>query len=277
MNDNENTRASRLGCAAVRQHEHPTTDNPSAVQQTQLNLRLTGKTAIVTGGTRGIGLGIVRALAAQGAQVTAIGSKPSDAAADLARELDEATAPGRVCFANVADPAEVAAIVETAPATVDIVVNNAGVVSNTPLLKMDPAEWHRVVDTNLTGMYLMVRALLPRLGESASIINISSAVANVGMPNRTHYTASKAGVHGLTRSLCKELGPQGIRVNTVAPGIIETDQIIGLAEPQKQRYAALAALGRLGRPGDVAGAVLFLASELAQFVNGICLNVDGGI
>ncbi|WP_433682781.1 SDR family NAD(P)-dependent oxidoreductase [Nocardia sp. CA-119907] len=277
MNDNENTLASRLGCPAVRQREHPTTDNPPGVQQAQLNLRLTGKTAIVTGGTRGIGLGIVRALAAQGAHVTAIGSKPSAAATDLARELDKATAPGRVCFANVADPAEVATIVETAPATVDIVVNNAGVVSNTPLLQMDPAEWHRVVDTNLTGMYLMVRALLPRLGESASIINISSAVANVGMPNRTHYTASKAGVHGLTRSLCKELGPQGIRVNTVAPGIIETDQIIGLAEDQRQRYAALAALGRLGRPGDVAGAVLFLASELAQFVNGVCLNVDGGI
>ncbi|MGO4613596.1 SDR family NAD(P)-dependent oxidoreductase [Nocardia sp. 2YAB30] len=277
MNDNENTGAGRLGPAAARQREHPTTANPPAVQQAQLNLRLTGKTAIVTGGTRGIGLGIVRALAAQGAHVTAIGSKPSDAAANLARELDKATAPGRVCFANVTDPAEVAATVETAPATVDIVVNNAGVVSNTPLLQMDPDEWHRIVDTNLTGMYLVVRALLPRLGKSASIVNISSAVANVGMPNRTHYTASKAGVHGLTRSLCKELGPQGIRVNTVAPGIIETDQLIGLAEPQKQRYAALAALGRLGRPGDVAGAVLFLASELAQFVNGICLNVDGGI
>lgn len=276
MND-ENTRAGLRGRAAVQQREHPATDSLPAVQQARPNLRLTGKTAFVTGGTRGIGLGIVRALAAQGAHVTAIGSKPSDAAADLARELDKAAAPGRVCFANVGDPAEVAALVETAPATVDIVVNNAGVVSNTPLLQMDPDEWHRIVDTNLTGMYLVVRALLPRLGKSASIINISSAVANVGMPNRTHYTASKAGVHGLTRSLCKELGPQGIRVNTVAPGIIETDQLIGLAEPQKQRYAALAALGRLGRPDDVAGAVLFLASELAQFVNGICLNVDGGI
>lgn len=277
MNDNENTRIDSLGHATARRREHPTTAGPPAVSQAQPDLRLTGRTAMVTGGTRGIGLGIVRALAAQGAQVTAVGSKPSDAATDLARELDEATAPGRVCFADVTSAAEVAALAETAPDTVDIVVNNAGVVSDTPLLRMDPGEWHRVVDTNLTGMYLMVRALLPRLGRSTSIINISSAVANVGMPNRTHYTASKAGVHGLTRSLCKELGPQGIRVNTIAPGIIETDQTVGLSEPQKQRYAALAALGRLGRPGDVAGAVLFLASELAQFVNGICLNVDGGI
>ncbi|WP_245551142.1 SDR family NAD(P)-dependent oxidoreductase [Nocardia paucivorans] len=272
MNDNATVRTAPPGPTTARRREYPAAGPP-----TRPELRLTGKTAIVTGGTRGIGRGIVRALAAHGAHVTAVGSKPGAAATELARELDTATAGGRVCFANVGDPEEVAAVAETVPSTVDIVVNNAGVISNTPLLQMDPAEWHRVLDTNLTGMYLMVRALLPRLGPSASIINISSAVATVGMPNRAHYTASKAGVHGLTRSLCKELGPQGIRVNTVAPGIIETDQIVGLSETQKQRYANLAALGRLGRPDDVAGAVLFLAGELAQFVNGVCLNVDGGI
>ena len=113
--------------------------------------------------------------------------------------------------------------------------------------------------------------------EGASIVNVASGVAMVGMVGRVAYTASKAGVLGLTRSLCKELGPRGIRVNAIAPGIIETDQVSGLTAEQHSRYEKLAALSRLGQPEDVAGVVLFLASDLARFVSGATIYVDGGI
>jgi 3-oxoacyl-[acyl-carrier protein] reductase len=151
------------------------------------------------------------------------------------------------------------------------------VISSSPVLDLELDEWHRVLDTNLTGMFLVVRSVLPRLREHASIVNVTSAVAWVGMPDRAHYTAAKAGVHGLTRSLCKELGPRNIRVNSVAPGIVETDQVAGLSPEQRTRYAGLAALGRLGRPDDIANTVLFLAGDLSGFVNGALLYVDGGI
>ncbi|MEU5264152.1 SDR family NAD(P)-dependent oxidoreductase [Amycolatopsis sp. NPDC021455] len=237
---------------------------------------LTGKTALVTGGTRGIGRATALALARHGATVTAVGARPSAAAETLAAELKELSAEHSVAFADVSDPDEVAALAGQA-GELDIVVNNAGVVSSASVLDLELDEWHRVVDTNLTGMFLVVRAVLPRLRDNASIVNVTSAVAWVGMPDRAHYTAAKAGVHGLTRSLCKELGPRGIRVNSVAPGIVETDQVAGLMPEQRGRYANLAALGRLGRPDDIADAVLFLAGDFARFVNGALLYVDGGI
>ena len=109
------------------------------------------------------------------------------------------------------------------------------------------------------------------------MINVASAVALVGMPGRAHYTASKAGVLGLTRSLCKELGSAGIRVNAISPGIVETDQVGHLNAEQRARYSTLAALNRLGDPADISGVVLFLASDLSRFVSGATINVDGGI
>ncbi|MFD9893572.1 SDR family NAD(P)-dependent oxidoreductase [Amycolatopsis sp. NPDC059027] len=237
---------------------------------------LTGKTALVTGGTRGIGRATALTLARHGATVTAVGTRPSAAAEELADELKTLSSEHTVAFADVSDPTEVAALAERVGA-LDIVVNNAGVVSSASVLDLDLDEWHRVVDTNLTGMFLVVRAVLPRLADHASIVNITSAVAWVGMPDRAHYTAAKAGVHGLTRSLCKELGRRHVRVNSVAPGIVETDQVSGLTPEQRTRYANLAALGRLGRPDDIADTVLFLAGDLARFVNGALLYVDGGI
>ncbi|MEC3974259.1 SDR family NAD(P)-dependent oxidoreductase [Amycolatopsis sp. H20-H5] len=239
-------------------------------------LDLTGKTALVTGGTRGIGRATALTLARHGATVTAVGAGPSAAAEKLADELKALSDKHTVAFADVSDPTEVAALAEQAGA-LDVVVNNAGVISSASVLDLELDEWHRVLDTNLTSMFLVVRSVLPRLRDNASIINITSAVAWVGMPDRAHYTAAKAGVHGLTRSLCKELGPRHIRVNSVAPGIVETDQVAGLTPEQRVRYAGLAALGRLGKPDDIADAVLFLAGDLAGFVNGALLYVDGGI
>jgi 3-oxoacyl-[acyl-carrier protein] reductase len=134
-----------------------------------------------------------------------------------------------------------------------------------------------VLDTNLTGMFLVTRAAVPHMPDGSSIINMTSAAAMVGMVARTHYTASKSGVMGFTRSLCKELGPRQIRVNALAPGIIDTDQASGLDEQQRARYAGLAALGRLGDGDDIAGPTLFLASDLSRFVSGVIINVTGGI
>jgi 3-oxoacyl-[acyl-carrier protein] reductase len=123
----------------------------------------------------------------------------------------------------------------------------------------------------------VIRELLDSMPEGTSIINVGSAVAMVGMVGRTAYTASKGGVLGFTRSLCKELGPRGIRVNAIAPGIIETHQVAGLTAEQRSRYEKLAALSRLGQPEDIAGVVLFLASDLSRFVSGATIYVDGGI
>jgi 3-oxoacyl-[acyl-carrier protein] reductase len=181
--------------------------------------------------------------------------------------------------ADVANETSVKALLDEVRARlrrVDILVNNAGVVSHA-MLDMELEEWQRVLDTNLTGMFLITRAAVPHMPDGGSIINITSAAAMVGMVARTHYTASKAGVMGFTRSLCKELGPRQIRANAIAPGIIETDQVSGLSDEQHKRYEGLAALGRLGDAVDVADVALFLASDLSRFVSGVVLNVDGGI
>jgi 3-oxoacyl-[acyl-carrier protein] reductase len=245
-----------------------------------VDLGLQGKRALVTGGGRGIGRAIALALADQGMSVAACYAR--DAAAG--RELHEAFATyGNGSYAtraDVADEASVADLIAEARARlgrIDVLVNNAGVVSHRALGDLDRGEWQRVLDTNLTGMYLVTRAALPLLAPGASIVNIASAVAMVGMPARAHYTASKAGVLGLTRSLCKELGDRDVRVNAIAPGIIDTDQLAHLSDEQRTRYASLAALGRLGEGDDVSGVVLFLASGLSRFVSGVTINVDGGI
>jgi NAD(P)-dependent dehydrogenase (short-subunit alcohol dehydrogenase family) len=245
-----------------------------------MDLQLKGKKALVTGGSRGIGRAIVLALAKQGVSVAACYNRESEAVTSLAAELNGLGNDSHVVQCDVSDEAAVARMVKGVRdrfGQIDILVNNAGVVSHKPLKDLDPAEWRRVIDTNLTSMYLVTRAVVEAMPKGGSVINVTSAVAMVGMVGRTHYTASKAGVIGFTRSLCKEMGPRGIRVNALAPGIIETDQASGLTPEQRTRYANLAALGRLGQSDDLANVVLFLASDLSQFVSGITLNVDGGI
>jgi 3-oxoacyl-[acyl-carrier protein] reductase len=148
---------------------------------------------------------------------------------------------------------------------------------NMPYAELGLDEWHRMINTNLTSIYLVVRAALPLLSEGSSIVTIGSGLATVGMPARAHYTASKSGVIGLTRSLCKELGPRKIRVNNIAPGIVETDAVAKLSAEQRAQYAGLSALDRLARPEDVANAVLFLVSDLGGYVSGVTLPIDGGM
>jgi 3-oxoacyl-[acyl-carrier protein] reductase len=245
-----------------------------------MDLQLAGKKALVTGGSRGIGRAIVLALARQGVSVAACYNRPGEAVTSLAAELNGLGTDSHVVQADVSDETAVTQLVKGVRerfGRIDVLVNNAGVISHVTVANMSLSEWRRVLDTNLTSMYLITRAALDAIPEGGSVINITSAVAMVGMPGGTHYTASKTGVIGFTRSLCKELGPRGIRANALAPGIIETDQAAGLTPEQRTRYVKLAALARLGNPEDIANVVLFLASDLSRFVSGVTLNVDGGI
>jgi len=245
-----------------------------------LDLGLDGKRALVTGGSRGIGRAIVLGLAQSGATVAACYHRESDDVNRLRGELAEIGGDSYLTQADVADAASVEAFVRDANAKLgglDIVINNAGVVSHAMIEQLELEEWHRVIDTNLTAVYLVAKAALPLMAEGGSIVNITSAVAMRGMPGRTHYISSKAGLIGLTRALCKEVGRRGIRVNALAPGIIETDQTSDLDEAGRARYSGLAALNRLGGPEEIAAAALFLASDRASFISGVTLNVDGGI
>jgi 3-oxoacyl-[acyl-carrier protein] reductase len=245
-----------------------------------LDLGLNGKRAVVTGGSRGIGRAIVLGLAQSGAPVAACFNRESEDVARLRGELEEVGGSSYLEQADVSDPASAEAFVKGAAERfggLDILINNAGVVSHVPIEDLSLEEWHRVIDVNLTAVYLVTKAALPSMGEGGSIVNITSAVAMRGMPARTHYISSKAGLIGLTRALCKEVGARGIRVNALAPGIIETDQTAGLDEAGRARYSGLAALNRLGDPEEIASVALFLASDLATFVSGVTLNVDGGI
>jgi 3-oxoacyl-[acyl-carrier protein] reductase len=245
-----------------------------------MDLKLTDKRALVTGGSRGIGRAIVLGLARQGISVAACYHRESEAVASLATELEQLNTNSFVIQADVSDAQSVTHMMQEVRdrlGGLDILVNNAGVVSHATLADLELDEWQRILDTNLTGMYLVTRAALDVITDGGSIINITSAVAAIGMIGRTHYTASKAGVTGFTRSLCKEIGSRSIRVNGIAPGIIETDQTAGLTPERRKQYENLAALKRFGQPDDIAGAALFLASDLASFVSGITLVVDGGI
>ncbi len=264
-------------------------------------LGLAGKHALVTGGTRGLGRAVVRLFAAAGMNVITCSRNGSEDAAALARELaghggehhrppaDEAERSPRssgrnqqvhVVRADVTRPADVDRLVgecETRFGTLDVLVNNVGVTSHVPVAQLPVAEWQRVLDTNLTATYLVTQRALPLLREGSSIVCVGTAAATRGIPLRAHYTAAKAGLIGLARSLCKELGPKGIRVNVVSPGILDTEEAAAMPPEHRQRYTSLIALGHLGRPEHVAGAVLFLASDLAAYVTGATLVADGGI
>ncbi|MFA1538376.1 SDR family oxidoreductase [Actinomadura monticuli] len=238
----------------------------------------TGRRVLVTGGTRGLGRAITLAFARAGANVLTCHRQDGPAVDSLVKELAETPGNHKVVKADIGDEAGVEHLIAECRAhlgSLDVLVNNAGAISHVPFEKLGADEWRRILDINLTGTFLVTQRALPLLTPGASIINVGSKVATVGIPLRAHYTASKAGLTGLTRSLCKELGPLGYRVNLVAPGPVQTEEEV---PPEVQeRYQRLTALGRLGQPADIAGAVLFLASDLGAWISGETLNVDGGI
>ncbi len=245
---------------------------------------VSGKTALVTGGTRGIGRGIVLALARAGANVVTCGRSGGANADELARELKETGGDHSVLQADVADPAAVERLVGECRdryGHLDVVVSNAGVITHVPFAQLTLAQWHEVIDSNLTGTFLLTQTALPLLRPGSSVIFIGSRAAQAGIPLRSHYTAAKSGLIGLSRSLARELGGQGIRVNVIAPGVIDTD-VEQKLPPQVRaemgkRYGALTSLGRVGEIDEIAGAVLFLASSASSYVTGETINVDGGI
>ncbi|MFF4403269.1 SDR family NAD(P)-dependent oxidoreductase [Streptomyces sp. NPDC001262] len=235
---------------------------------------------LVTGGTRGIGRATVLAFARAGASVVTCHHRADEAAEALARDLKDIGGPHRVVRADVTGRQGADELVRTCAEQfggLDTLVNNVGVDGPAPLEDVDEDEWQRVFDHNVKAGYLVTRAALGILADGASIVNVGSSVALRGRANGVHYTASKAALIGFTRALCKDLGPRGIRVNTVAPGLTETVPGAGLPPAAVERIVGMTALGRICRPEDVAGAVLFLAGDTSRYVTGVTLNVDGGI
>jgi 3-oxoacyl-[acyl-carrier protein] reductase len=249
-----------------------------------MDLDLRGRKALVTGGTRGVGRGIVLALARAGVDVVTCYRSEHERVEVLRRELKELGGDHLVLRADLADPQQVEALVAAAAeryGRLDLVVNNAGAISHVPYAELSLAEWQRIIATNLTAVHLVIQGVLPLLPAGASVISVGSKSAEVGIPQRAHYTATKAALAGLTRSLAKELGGRGVRVNLVTLGVIETENLHALPAGQQEamvrRYSDKTALGRLGTPEEVAGAVLWLASDLSRYVTGASIAVDGGI
>jgi 3-oxoacyl-[acyl-carrier protein] reductase len=240
-----------------------------------MDLDLAGKKALVTGGSRGVGRGIVLSLARAGVDVVTCYRQESELVESLVRELKEIGGDHQVVQADVTSAADVERLVAACGERLDILVNNAGAISHIPFAELSLEEWHRIVDTDLTATFLVTQKALPLLASGGSVVNVGSKVATVGIPLRAHYTAAKAGLVGLTRSLAKEYGPAGIRFNIVAPGPVQTET--ETPEPVKERYRTMIPLGRLGTTGDIANVVLFLASPRAAFVTGETVNVDGGL
>jgi 3-oxoacyl-[acyl-carrier protein] reductase len=239
---------------------------------------LTGRTAFVTGSTRGIGVAIARALHGAGAKVAIVGRDQSRAES-LATELGPRTF-GVACDVAHADQVERAiAAAEAALGPVDILVNNAGLTRDNILLRLSDADWDAVLDANLKGAFHTTRAVIKGMMKrrAGRIVNITSVVGLTGNKGQANYAASKAGLIGFTKSVAKEYASRGVLANCVAPGFIETDMTAALPEEARATLLQAIALGRLGRPEDVAGAVLFLASDLAGYVTGQVLVVDGGM
>jgi 3-oxoacyl-[acyl-carrier protein] reductase len=239
---------------------------------------LTGRTAFVTGSTRGIGLAIARALHGAGAKVAIVGRDQSRAES-VAAELGPRSF-GVACDVAQADQVVRAiAAAEAALGPVDILVNNAGLTRDNILLRLSDADWDAVLDANLKGAFHTTRAVIKGMMKrrAGRIVNIASIVGLTGNKGQANYAASKAGLIGFTKSVAKEYASRGVLVNCIAPGFIETDMTAALPEEARATLLEAIALGRLGRPEDVAGAVLFLASDLAGYVTGQVLVVDGGM
>lgn len=243
---------------------------------------LTGKTAIVTGGSRGIGRAVSLLLAREGANVAIVYAGNTAAAEETKQQAEALGAAAAVFQCDVADEQAVTDMVKavkTQFGSVDILVNNAGITRDGLLMRMKEADWQAVLDTNLTGVYHCTKAVskLMMKQRHGAVINLSSVVGETGNAGQANYAAAKAGIIGFTKAVAKELASRNIRVNAVAPGYVETDMTAGLPDLAKEDMLRSIPLGRPATADDVAQAVLFLASDQACYITGQVLNVDGGM
>jgi len=243
-------------------------------------LMLTGRVALVTGASRGIGRAIALSLAAGGAHVVA--AARGDNAAGTVDAIRLAGGTAELATLDVTDPASVQAVVADVlerHTKVDILVNNAGVTRDQLMLRMKRDDWDAVIAANLTGAYTCVQAVLKSMvrARQGRIISITSVVGEAGNAGQVNYAASKAGLIGFTKALALEVASRGITVNAVAPGLIETDMTKGLSEGAHEEWAKKIPLQRLGTPEDIAAAVRFLASDEAAYITGHVLAVNGGM
>ena len=243
---------------------------------------LTGKTALVTGATRGIGRALALRFAEEGADVAFTYRSQHEAAQSLVTEL-EGKGVKALGFASDAasfeDAHRIVEEVKTAFGRIDILVNNAGITRDGLMMRMDEAQWDAVIDTNLKSAFNFIHACTPVMARQkcGSIISMSSVVGLSGNAGQCNYSASKAGLIGLSKSMAKEMGSRGIRVNCIAPGFIETDMTGALPENMKTEWEKQIPLRRAGKPEDVASVALFLASDMSAYVTGQVISCCGGM
>ncbi|HET7290882.1 MAG TPA: 3-oxoacyl-[acyl-carrier-protein] reductase [Vicinamibacteria bacterium] len=241
---------------------------------------LTGRVSVVTGASRGIGRALAKALAAEGSTVL-LGARDEARLKDAVDEIGAAGGTAAALALDIASRSSVAAAFEKVLAEhgrIDHLVNNAGITRDGLLLRMKPEQWDEVVATNLTGAFHCTQAALKPMLKAryGRIVNITSVVGLMGNAGQANYAASKAGVIGFTKAVAREVATRGITVNAVAPGFIETDMTAAMTDKAREAVASSIPMERIGRPEDVAGAVVFLVSDAAGYVTGQVLAVDGG-
>jgi len=242
---------------------------------------LSGKVALITGASRGIGQAISLILGKNGA--TVIGTATSDSGADaISKTFQENSIAGKGFALNVTENDQIENLMKSIGdefGSVDILVNNAGITRDNLLMRMKDDEWNDIMDTNLASVYKMSKAVLRGMmkKKSGRIISIASVVGAMGNAGQTNYSAAKAGIMGFTKSLAREVGPRGITVNAIAPGFIKTDMTDALPEEQKEFLANQIPLGRLGTVEEIADSVLFLAGDSGAYITAQTLHVNGGM
>jgi 3-oxoacyl-[acyl-carrier protein] reductase len=246
-----------------------------------LDTMLNDKIVLVTGASRGIGRSIAETLGQSGA--TVIGTATSDNGADaISAYFKEMGVKGCGKKLNVADAESVTSVLKEIASefgTIEILVNNAGITRDNLLMRMKDDEWDDIINTNLSSVFRLSKACMRGMmkARSGRIISIASVVGATGNPGQCNYAAAKAGIVGFSKSLAREVGSRGITVNVVAPGFIDTDMTKALSDDQRQSMASTIPLGDLGQPKDIANAVLFLASEMGNYVTGETLHINGGM
>ena len=239
------------------------------------------KKALVTGASGGIGSAVARALAKEGYMLMLHYYTNKTAAEDLAKEINEAGGMAGIIQADLSDVSQAKKMCEEVTkqmGTLDLIVNNAGSAHRDLIQVLPEEEWDRMINTDLRSIYLVNKYVLPAMitRKAGCIINISSVIGVYGASFEAVYSAAKGGMNTLTKSMAKELGPSGIRVNAIAPGCIETPMLDAMSDEEKAVLAERAPLGRLGKPEEIADTVVFLASDKASFITGQVIGVDGG-